>query len=284
MAIDARLGCSTISFRHLPLPEALAVIIGLGFAEIDLGALPGVCDHVPYELTGDAVRESPRPSPPRRLRVRSVNGDVGDLNRPLDARQRADRDEHLQRLLELTAAIDAQALVLPCGAQRPRPDRRPGHRPRPGRGRAHPGRGRRRTGRRRSCGWKACTTSGSAGTSSVPGSWPTGWPATRSGWCSTSATSSPPGGAPEQFVERVRRPHRARPPARRQPRLHPPLHRPRRRRLPGHLPGADRARLLRVTPRWSWRPATSRTTQRPAATAAAAAYITELFPATTPVR
>jgi sugar phosphate isomerase/epimerase len=117
MAIDARLGCSTISFRHLPLPEALAVITGLGFVEIDLGALPGVCDHVPYELTSGAVGEVAAVVNGSPLRVRSVNGDIGDLNRPLDARQRADRDEHLQRLLELTAAIGARALVLPCGAQ-----------------------------------------------------------------------------------------------------------------------------------------------------------------------
>ncbi len=117
MAIDARLGCSTISFRHLPLPEALAVITGLGFVEIDLGALPGVCDHVPYELTTDAVGEVAAVVNGSPLRVRSVNGDIGDLNRPLDARQRADRDEHLQRLLELTVAIGARALVLPCGAQ-----------------------------------------------------------------------------------------------------------------------------------------------------------------------
>jgi sugar phosphate isomerase/epimerase len=117
MAIDARLGCSTISFRHLALPDALAVITDLGFAEIDLGALPGVCDHVPYELTADAVREVAAVVNAAPLRVRSVNGDIGDLNRPLDAGQRAERDEHLARLLELTAAIGAQALVLPCGAQ-----------------------------------------------------------------------------------------------------------------------------------------------------------------------
>jgi hypothetical protein len=36
-----RLGCSTISFRHLALDEALAQIAELGFPEIDLGALPG---------------------------------------------------------------------------------------------------------------------------------------------------------------------------------------------------------------------------------------------------
>ena len=52
---NSRLGCSSISFRHQDLPTALRTIGGLGFEEIDLGALPGVCDHVPYELDSDAV-------------------------------------------------------------------------------------------------------------------------------------------------------------------------------------------------------------------------------------
>ena len=51
-----RLGCSSISFRHLPLPEALRTMRERGFREIDLGALPGVCDHVPYVLDDGAPR------------------------------------------------------------------------------------------------------------------------------------------------------------------------------------------------------------------------------------
>ena len=51
-----RLGCSTISFRHLDLDEALSWIAALGFTSIDLGALPGVCDHVPYVLDAPGGR------------------------------------------------------------------------------------------------------------------------------------------------------------------------------------------------------------------------------------
>lgn len=110
-------GCSSISFRHLPLAAALAVIGECGFAEIDLGALPGVCDHVPYDLTDQAVRAVAAEVRASGLRVRSVNGDIGDLNRPLDEAGRLDRETHLRRLLDLTAACGADALVLPCGAQ-----------------------------------------------------------------------------------------------------------------------------------------------------------------------
>lgn len=113
---SSRLGCSSISFRHQPLPEALRTIRAIGFEEIDLGALPGVCDHVPYVLDSAAVERVAAEVEASGLRVRSVNGDIGDLNAVLDDRQRTERDEHLDMLLQLTAAVGAEALVLPCGA------------------------------------------------------------------------------------------------------------------------------------------------------------------------
>jgi sugar phosphate isomerase/epimerase len=112
-----RVICSTITLRYLPLDKALEIIAGLGFSEIDLGALPGVCDHVPYELTSDAVREVADVVNRSGLAVRSVNADVGDLNRPLDESGTAERAEHAKRLIELCQSIDSTALVLPNGAQ-----------------------------------------------------------------------------------------------------------------------------------------------------------------------
>ncbi|MET0715011.1 MAG: sugar phosphate isomerase/epimerase, partial [Mycetocola sp.] len=46
----------------------------------------------------------------------SVNGDIGDLNRVLSGEEQASRAAHLDMLLTLTAAVGAEALVLPCGA------------------------------------------------------------------------------------------------------------------------------------------------------------------------
>lgn len=115
-APHTRLGCSTISFRHLDLEMALAWIAQLGFRRIDLGALPGVCDHVPYELDARAVAAVAATVRASALRVRSINGDIGDLNRPLDATAREARDRHLDALLSLARAVGSPALVLPCGA------------------------------------------------------------------------------------------------------------------------------------------------------------------------
>jgi len=116
-----RVICSSITLRHLPLDQALDVIAGLGFTEIDLGALPGVCDHVPYELTSAAVQQVAQVVRSSGLTVRSVNADVGDLNRPLDATAAADREEHARRLLELCEAVGSTGLVLPNGAQQHEP-------------------------------------------------------------------------------------------------------------------------------------------------------------------
>ncbi|QSZ50754.1 sugar phosphate isomerase/epimerase [Arthrobacter sp. D5-1] len=112
----SRLGCSSISFRHQDLATALRTMRGLGFEEIDLGALPGVCDHVPYVLDVEAVEAVAAVVNSSGLRVRSVNGDVGCLNAALDAAAQQERERHLGMLLALASKTGAKALVLPCGA------------------------------------------------------------------------------------------------------------------------------------------------------------------------
>lgn len=109
----SRLGCSTISFRHLPLRHALGVIAELGFTEIDLGSLPGVCDHVPLDLDEHGVRDVTDAVRAAGLTVRSINCDVGDLNDPTTD---LTASSHLGHLLDLAAAVGARALVLPNGA------------------------------------------------------------------------------------------------------------------------------------------------------------------------
>lgn len=117
LPLHQRVICSTISFRRLTLEAALRQISDLGFSAIDLGALPGVCDHVPYELTPEAVEEVVSIFRGSGLAVRSINADIGDLNQPLDAEGRSVRDRHLEQLLDLAVQIESPAIVLPCGSQ-----------------------------------------------------------------------------------------------------------------------------------------------------------------------
>lgn len=111
-----RLGCSTITFRRLDLDQALDTIAELGFREVDLGSLPAVCEHVPLRLderarsrVAAAVRNSG-------LAVRSINADIGDLNRPAAQHELADARAHLDSLLSLATEVGATAVVLPNGA------------------------------------------------------------------------------------------------------------------------------------------------------------------------
>jgi len=117
LPIHHRVICSTISLRRHPLDQALCLISDLGFAAIDLGALPGVCDHVPYELTAEAVTEVAGVIGRSGLEVRSINADVGDLNREVTDGEQIARNEHLERLFDLAEQVGAPAIVLPCGSQ-----------------------------------------------------------------------------------------------------------------------------------------------------------------------
>jgi sugar phosphate isomerase/epimerase len=108
---SARVGISSISFRHRPLPEALELIAATGATEIDLGAIPDVTDHVPVPFTGDAA-EYARAISAAGLRAGAVNADPGDLNDP--ALDEAALTEIVQPLVELSAALDA-ALIVPAG-------------------------------------------------------------------------------------------------------------------------------------------------------------------------
>lgn len=122
MAFNAdRVICSTITLRHLPLPEALAQITEHGFSAIDLGALPGVCNHVPFVLDEEAVALVAGQVHASGLAVRSINADIGDLNVPIDEAAQQARNRHTALLLELAASIGAAAIVLPNGAQSAEP-------------------------------------------------------------------------------------------------------------------------------------------------------------------
>ena len=129
-SIDSRLGCSTISFQAWTLPGALVDISGQGFGEIDLGALPGVCDHVPTPLPPELVDVLADQILASGLAVRLINADVAGMNDPgLDA---AEIQRRLRTLVDLARAV---------GTSGHRTAHRTVQRPRDGG--SHPHRGRR---------------------------------------------------------------------------------------------------------------------------------------------
>jgi sugar phosphate isomerase/epimerase len=114
-SIDPRLGCSTISFRHWPLPGALAEIKGQGFGETDLGSRPGVCDHVPIPLPADRVDELAEQILDGGVTVRLINADIADMDDPdLDT---ADIQRRLSTLVQIAHAVGTSTIMLPCGRQ-----------------------------------------------------------------------------------------------------------------------------------------------------------------------
>jgi sugar phosphate isomerase/epimerase len=112
-SIDGRLGCSTISFRKLPLSDALAQISALGFGETDLGSLPGTCQHVPTPLPPELVDVLAGQVRDSGVAVRLINADVADMDDPqLDE---PELRRGLQTLVELATAVGTSMILLPSG-------------------------------------------------------------------------------------------------------------------------------------------------------------------------
>ena len=114
-SIDSRLGCSTISFRAWSLPGALADISGQGFDEIDLGALPRVCDHVPTPLPPELVDVLADQILASGLAVSLINADVAAMNDP--GRDAAEIQRRLRTLVDLSGAVGTSTIMLACGRQ-----------------------------------------------------------------------------------------------------------------------------------------------------------------------
>ncbi|MDQ0131408.1 sugar phosphate isomerase/epimerase family protein [Arthrobacter bambusae] len=119
MSADARtqgpiaLACSTICFRNEDLFDALERTKQQGFDAIDLGALQGLCEHVPLFGTPDELKEASRTVVASGLRVLSVNADPGSFNDGTSPFEVLDR---IESLAVFCAETSAPLLLLPCGA------------------------------------------------------------------------------------------------------------------------------------------------------------------------
>jgi predicted dehydrogenase/sugar phosphate isomerase/epimerase len=111
-SIHNRIGCSSISFRHLPLLEALDKMQALGFEAVDIGVVPGYCPHLDLrgwtEADSEKLIERVRQ---RKLRVSSFNVNLSGLAR----RSEAEGLEFLEQLIRLAARLGARTVTLPVG-------------------------------------------------------------------------------------------------------------------------------------------------------------------------
>ena len=261
--IHTRLGCSTISFRHLPLRRRWRRSPNWASPRSTSARCPGCATTFPMCSTSAPSTDVAATVAASGLRVRSINGDIGDLNAPLDRRAAHAATRHLEMLVALAAATGSRALVLPCGALDHTPidtldadlDR------------------------------VAAELVAAAGTAAAHGVelWVESLHFHRLcfnieraqqltdrldrrrpvGMVMDFSHIVASGGDPVEFVGRFGRSHRACPHPRRRAGQHQPVRRQRPGRLRPRAQGAGRRRLSPATSRWSSRPATSPTTNGP---------------------
>lgn len=120
MSIDlGRLTCSTITFRRYSLPEALEGIRAAGMTSVDIGTLPGFCDHFNmFEADEEEEEAFVRLVQTSGLSVHAFTAHVGHFNLPnvdTDAGRRA-----ASRNLRLAKRLGAYGVNVNCGAFRDR--------------------------------------------------------------------------------------------------------------------------------------------------------------------
>lgn len=110
--IGSRIGCSSISFRHLPLRGALDKIQALGFSALDIGVLPGFCPHIDLRRwTEDDTKALAASLAERRLRLSSLNVNVSGLA----VRDAGESLEFLEQTVKVAAGLGARSVTLPVG-------------------------------------------------------------------------------------------------------------------------------------------------------------------------
>lgn len=112
-----RFGCSTVTFRTLPLAEALAAVAGLGVKVADLGALRGVCEHIDPDGDEHALAAASRIVRASGVRPAALNADPETF----DQQSAEIILARVERLAAFCADVGAPVLMLPGGRKDTRP-------------------------------------------------------------------------------------------------------------------------------------------------------------------
>lgn len=112
MIANEGFSCSTVIFRQYELAHALGTIAGLGFGNVDLAALAGLCEHIPPRGTARQLAAAARTVRASGLTVTSINADPGSFNGHEPAGEVRSR---IARLFDACAEVQSPRLVLTCG-------------------------------------------------------------------------------------------------------------------------------------------------------------------------
>ncbi len=117
--LTERLGCSTITFRHQTLFEALDNIVATGLKKVDIACIPGFCPHInPLEISKPEERELQNRLRAVGVTVSTLNVSAGGLN--------TDKKEFVFRFIEaaidLGARLGCYAITIPTGSKVSNPD------------------------------------------------------------------------------------------------------------------------------------------------------------------
>ena len=112
--ISERLGCSTITFRHNTLFEALDNIANAGLKKVDIACIPGFCPHIdPLEITEQEVQGLLNHLQDNGQSVSTLNISAGGLN--------TDRKDFVYRFIKaaipLAARLGCYAITIPTGSK-----------------------------------------------------------------------------------------------------------------------------------------------------------------------
>ncbi len=109
-----RLGCSTITFRHQRLFDALDAIAAAGLKKVDIACIPGFCPHInPLEFSDQEVKALQERLHALGLSVSTLNVSAGGLN--------TERKDFVYRFIEaavhLAARLGCYAITIPSGSK-----------------------------------------------------------------------------------------------------------------------------------------------------------------------
>ena len=111
--VKDRIGCSTLTFKELPLIEALDKIASRGFHAVDIGIVPGYCCHLePTTWTSDNSARLLDDLAMRQLRVSTLNVSTDQL----PARDENERWDFIAKCLKIAAQLRAYTVTISTGA------------------------------------------------------------------------------------------------------------------------------------------------------------------------